>query len=85
MLRSASLLILSFALAIPAQAGFEEGSAAYQRVDYATALREWLPSRLIAHRPEHSPPSTPIRTIRQLTCLGHCRAARDRGGRLPVA
>ncbi len=30
-------------LTAPARAGFDEGEAAYQRGDYATALREWRP------------------------------------------
>ncbi len=30
-------------LTAPAWAGFDEGVAAYQRGDYATALREWHP------------------------------------------
>ncbi len=30
-------------LTAPAWAGFDEGFAAYQRGDYATALREWRP------------------------------------------
>ena len=30
-------------LTAPAWAGFDEGEAAYQRGDYATALREWRP------------------------------------------
>ncbi len=30
-------------LTVPAWAGFDEGEAAYQRGDYATALREWRP------------------------------------------
>ena len=30
-------------LTAPAWAGFDEGLAAYQRGDYATALREWRP------------------------------------------
>ena len=30
-------------LTAPASAGFDEGLAAYQRGDYATALREWRP------------------------------------------
>ena len=30
-------------LAAPAWAGFAEGVAAYERGDYATALREWRP------------------------------------------
>ena len=36
-------LILCASLALPAQAGFEEGQAAYNRGDYATALKEWQP------------------------------------------
>ncbi len=31
------------ALAAPAWAGLDEGVAAYERRDYATALREWRP------------------------------------------
>ena len=38
MFRIASILILTLALAAPAQAGFAEGVAAYQRDDYTTAL-----------------------------------------------
>src|SRR3990172_7889897 len=34
---------LIFGLTTPAGAGFDEGMAAYQRGDYAAALREWLP------------------------------------------
>ncbi len=33
--------MLMFGLAAPAWAGFNEGVAAYERGDYATALREW--------------------------------------------
>jgi len=36
-------LILCASLALPAQAGFEEGLAAANRGDYATALKEWRP------------------------------------------
>ncbi|MEX0815303.1 MAG: peptidoglycan-binding protein, partial [Dongiaceae bacterium] len=36
-------LAIWFALTAPAWAGFEEGLAAYERGDYATAVREWLP------------------------------------------
>jgi len=36
-------LILCASLALPAQAGFKEGLAAYKRGDYATALKEWRP------------------------------------------
>jgi hypothetical protein len=38
-----SMLILCASLALPAQAGFDEGLAAYNRGDYATALKEWRP------------------------------------------
>ncbi len=38
--RAVALLV---SLAAPAWAGFDEGLAAYQRVDYATALREFKP------------------------------------------
>ena len=38
-----AMLILCASLALPAQAGFEEGLAAYERGDYATALKEWQP------------------------------------------
>lgn len=34
-------LILIFAL--PAHAGFDEGTAAYENHDFATALKEWMP------------------------------------------
>lgn len=37
------VLALCASLALPAQAGFEEGLAAYQRGDYASALKEWQP------------------------------------------
>ena len=43
MFRIASMLILTLVLAAPAQAGFEEGLAAADRGDYATALRELRP------------------------------------------
>ncbi len=33
--------VLMFGLVAPAWAGFDEGMAAYNRGDYATALREW--------------------------------------------
>jgi hypothetical protein len=36
-------LILYASLALPAQAGLEEGFAAYKRGDYMTALKEWRP------------------------------------------
>lgn len=39
-IRAAALI---FVLATSAQAGFDEGLAAYERGDYATALREWQP------------------------------------------
>ncbi len=35
--------VLSLWLTTSASAGFDEGWAAYQRGDYATALEEWLP------------------------------------------
>ena len=41
MFRIASILILTLALAAPAQAGFKDGTVAYNRGDYETALREW--------------------------------------------
>ena len=43
MLRITSILILTLALAAPAQAGLKEGVDAYDRGDYATALREFRP------------------------------------------
>ncbi len=38
-------------LTAPAWAGFDEGVAAYQRGDYATALREWRPLAEQGHAP----------------------------------
>lgn len=38
-----AMLILCACLALPAQAAFEEGLAAYSRGDYATAFKEWRP------------------------------------------
>jgi hypothetical protein len=38
-----AMLILCASLALPAQAGYEEGLAAFLRGDYATALKEWRP------------------------------------------
>jgi hypothetical protein len=38
-----TMLILCTSLALPAQAGYEEGFAAYKRGDYVTALKEWRP------------------------------------------
>ncbi len=35
--------VLSLWLAMSAWAGYDEGLAAYERGDYATALEEWLP------------------------------------------
>ncbi len=35
--------VLLVVLAAPAWAGWDEGVAAYERGDYATALREWRP------------------------------------------
>ncbi len=43
MSRIASIALVTLALAVSAQAGFEEGVVAYSRGDYATALREWRP------------------------------------------
>ena len=36
-------VILLVSLSAPAWAGFQDGLAAYERGDYATALREWKP------------------------------------------
>ncbi len=41
--RSVAILALCASLTLPVQAGFEEGWIAYQRGDYATALKEWRP------------------------------------------
>ncbi len=41
--RVLSAVIVLIGLAAPAWAGFDEGVAAYNRGDYATALREWRP------------------------------------------
>ena len=38
-----SFVLLSLVLAVQAWAGFDEGVAASNRGDYATAVREWLP------------------------------------------
>ena len=38
-----TVTLLGLALIRPAWAGFDEGLAAYERGDYATALREWRP------------------------------------------
>ena len=38
-----SAVVVLIRLAAPAWAGFDEGTAAYNRGDYATALREWRP------------------------------------------
>ncbi len=43
MKRVISAVIVLIGLAAPAWAGFDEGVAAYNRGDYATALREWRP------------------------------------------
>ena len=37
------ILIVALGLIQPASADFQDGSAAYQRGDYQTALREWRP------------------------------------------
>ncbi len=42
-IRVVAIAILLSLLATPAWAGFAEGVAAYERGDYATALREWRP------------------------------------------
>ncbi len=41
--RTLAATLLCLMLATPAWAGFDEGMAAYNRGDYATALREWRP------------------------------------------
>ena len=43
MKRTLATVFLCLLLASPAGAGFDEGWAAYERGDYATALREWRP------------------------------------------
>ena len=43
MRRAIAIAVLMFGLAAPAWAGFDEGLAAYERRDYATALREFRP------------------------------------------
>ena len=43
MKRIALAVAVLVSLATPAWAGFDEGSAAYKRGDYETALREWAP------------------------------------------
>ena len=43
MKRVTAFAVLLVVLAAPAWAGFDEGLAAYNRGDYATALREWRP------------------------------------------
>ncbi len=43
MKRIAHAVVLLVSLTTPAWAGFDEGLAAYDRGDYATALREWRP------------------------------------------
>ena len=43
MKRIALAAVLLVMLVGPAWAGFDEGMAAYDRGDYATALKEWLP------------------------------------------
>ena len=43
MKRIALAVMLLVSSAAPAWAGFDEGTAAYVRGDYATALREWKP------------------------------------------
>ncbi len=43
MKRVISAVVVLIGLASPAWAGFDEGVAAYERGDHATALREWRP------------------------------------------
>ena len=43
MKRIALVAVLMFGLTTSARAGFDEGLAAFERGDYATALEEWLP------------------------------------------
>ena len=43
MQRFVLVIALLCALAAPARAGYEEGLSAYNRGDYAAALREWRP------------------------------------------
>ncbi len=43
MKRTISAVVVLIGLAAPAWAGFDEGVAAYNRGDYATALHEWRP------------------------------------------
>ena len=40
---SAVITLLTLMASFPALAGFEEGSAAFDRGDYAKAMREWRP------------------------------------------
>ncbi len=55
MKRIIAIAVLMFDLAAPAWAGFDEGTAAYKRGDYATALREWRP---LANRATPMPSTT---------------------------
>jgi len=43
MKRVTAFAVLLVVLAAPAWAGWDEGVAAYDRGDYATAFREWKP------------------------------------------
>ena len=43
MKRTLATVFLCLQLATPAGADYDEGKAAYERKDYATALREWRP------------------------------------------
>ena len=43
MKRIMGMAVLIVALAVPVQAGYDEGWEAYLRGDYATALHEWHP------------------------------------------
>ena len=40
---AALVVLATLVFAVPAEAGFDEGWAAYARNDYATALREFRP------------------------------------------
>ena len=43
LMRVAGIVGLMLVLACTANSGIKEGAAAYERGDYATAMREWLP------------------------------------------
>ena len=49
-LRSGFLALAIMAFAVPANAGpYKDGEAAYERVDYATALKFWRPLAELGH------------------------------------